>query len=145
MSRLTVAQKLDQLAALVHNAAPAGVGSDALLQLLGGTFERRTLQRRLAQLVAQGRIAVRGEGRATRYYPHHPPHQPVAATPPAASASASAATDTANYVPTTAEGAEIRAAISQPRHLRKPVAYQLDFLSQYQPNHTAYLPPGLRE
>ncbi|MCZ8094780.1 MAG: hypothetical protein O9331_14975, partial [Acidovorax sp.] len=142
----TLAQELDQLAVLIHNTGSAGVSSDALLQQLGGTHERRTLQRRLARLAEQGRITVRGEGRATRYHPSNPSHpqQPAAeATPPAAWATA--APITADYVPTSAEGAEIRAAISQPRHLRKPVGYQLDFLSQYHPNDTAYLPPDLRE
>ncbi|MBX9831574.1 MAG: Fic family protein, partial [Burkholderiaceae bacterium] len=81
----------------------------------------------------------------TRYHPSHPQQQPADVTPPAASASASAAPVTADYVPTSTEGAEIRAAISQPRHLRKPVGYQLDFLSQYHPNDTAYLPRELRE
>ena len=46
MPRPTLAQELDQLAVLIHNAGPAGIGSDALLQQLGGTHERRTLQRR---------------------------------------------------------------------------------------------------
>ncbi|MDZ7937175.1 MAG: Fic family protein [Rhodoferax sp.] len=32
----------------------------------------------------------------------------------------------------------------QPRHLRKPVGYQLQFLEAYVPNVTAYLPPELR-
>ncbi|WP_010459342.1 Fic family protein [Acidovorax radicis] len=146
MPRPTLAQELDQLAVLIHNAGPAGVGSDALLQLLGGTHERRTLQRRLARLSEQGRITVRGEGRATRYHPSNPSHPqqpPAEAAPPAAWGTAAPAI--ADYVPTSAEGAEIRAAISQSRHLRKPVGYQLDFLSQYHPNDTAYLPHDLRE
>jgi hypothetical protein len=143
MPRPTLAQELDQLAVLIHNAGPAGIGSDALLQQLGGTHERRTLQRRLARLAEQGRITVRGEGRATRYHPSHPQQSPAEATPPAAWATA--APVTADYVPTSAEGAAIRAAISQPRHLRKPVGYQLDFLSEYHPNDTAYLPHDLRE
>lgn len=146
MPRTTLAQELDQLAALIHQAGTAGVGSDALLQQLGGTLERRTLQRRLARLAEQGRITVRGEGRATRYHPSNPSHpkaSPAESTPPAAWTTA--VPSTADYVPTSAEGAAIRAAISQPRHLRKPVGYQLEFLSQYHPNHTTYLPPALRE
>lgn len=50
-----------------------------------------------------------------------------------------------DYIPTSSEGADIRAHVSQPRHLRSPVGYRLEFLEQYHPNHTAYLPQGLRE
>ncbi len=49
------------------------------------------------------------------------------------------------YVQTSAEGQEVRAYVSQPRQLRRPVGYQLEFLEQYHPNHTAYLPQNLRE
>ena len=49
------------------------------------------------------------------------------------------------YVPTSAEGADIKAYVRQPRHLRRPVGYRMEFLEQYHPNHTAYLPEGLRE
>lgn len=49
------------------------------------------------------------------------------------------------YVPTSPDGAEINAFVRQPRALRPPVGYKLEFLEQYHPNHTAYLPPGLRD
>lgn len=49
------------------------------------------------------------------------------------------------YVPTSPEGLEIKAYVRQPRALRPPVGYQLAFLEQYHPNHTAYLPPALRD
>ena len=49
------------------------------------------------------------------------------------------------YVPTSPEGAEIKAYVRQSRTLRPPVGYKLEFLEQYHPNHTAYLPPGLRD
>ena len=58
------------------------------------------------------------------------------------------ATDTADtvqatveiYVPTSPEGETIKARVRQPRQLRPPVGYKLDFLEHYHPNHTAYLP-----
>jgi len=49
------------------------------------------------------------------------------------------------YVPTSPEGAEIKAYVCQPRALRPPVGYQFKFLEQYHPNHTAYIPQGLRD
>jgi len=44
-----------------------------------------------------------------------------------------------------AKGEEIRDYISQPRHLRSPIAYRPEFLEQYHPNHSAYLSAELRE
>ena len=46
-----------------------GVGVDGLLRVLGDGVARRTLQRRLAELVAQGRVLTRGEARALKYFP----------------------------------------------------------------------------
>ena len=145
MPRITQPQELDMLAELI-GAAPEGVGIDTLLQQLGNNPPRRTLQRRLALLVAQQRIDMRGEKRATRYHPLPPPDgsgaHKVPATPTPQPLPQSPAT---NYVPTSAEGADIRAHVSQPRHLRNPVGYRLEFLEQYHPNHTTYLPHNLRE
>ncbi len=53
--------------------------------------------------------------------------------------------ETGPYVPISAEGEAIKAYVRQPRHLRKPVVYRTEFLEQYHPNHTAYLPLKLRE
>jgi len=141
MPRLTPPQALDQLAEWI-NASTDEVGIDGLLQQHGNRIPRRTLQRHLALLVEQKRIGVRGEGRATRY--HRLP-QPGASAQTSTAVATAVPPSTADYVPTSTEGADIRATVSQPRHLRKPVGYQLDFLSSYEPNHTAYLPPGLRE
>ncbi len=148
MPRITPPQELDMLAEMI-GAAPDGMGIDTLLRQLGNNPPRRTLQRRLALLVEQQRIDMRGEKRAARYYPPPPQvssgtrgtHQvpaPPATQPPTQSPAA-------DYVPTSAEGAEIRAHVSQPRHLRNPVGYRLEFLEQYHPNHTTYLPPHLRD
>ena len=48
------------------------------------------------------------------------------------------------YVPISPEGEEIKAYVRQPRQQRKPVSYKVDFLEQYRPNQTAYLPESLR-
>lgn len=109
---------------------PDGIGSDALLQALGSGWQRRTLQRRLAMLVGQERIYMRGQGRAARYVGAP---QAIAIAPSEA------------YVPTSLEGEEIKAYVRQARALRKPVGYQLAFLEQYQPNHSFYLSQDLRD
>ena len=141
MPRVTPPQELDALAALIR-AEPEGIGIEALSHRLGGSPQLRTLQRRLAVLVAQGRIQMIGDRRGARYRAPvnaarstHEPVRPGVSSP--------ASTDI--YLPTSVEGAEIRAYVTQPRQLRRPVGYQLDFLAQYHPNHTHYLPQDLRE
>ncbi|MDO9334468.1 MAG: Fic family protein, partial [Dehalococcoidales bacterium] len=49
------------------------------------------------------------------------------------------------YVPISLEGEQIKTYVRQPRQLRPPVGYKLEFLEQYHPNQTAYLPKGLRD
>ena len=129
MPQITPQTELDQLLALIA-AQPGGLGIDAINQSLGSSLSRRTLQRRLAVLVKQGRIQRLGEARSVRY---------VCAPMPTLQASGE------EYVPVSPEGEEIKAYVRQPRAMRAPVSYQLAFLEQYHPNHTAYLPPSLRE
>lgn len=139
MPRITSPQELDMLVELI-GSAPEGMGIHAIAQALGDRYQRRTLQRRLALLVEQRRIEPLGEKRATRYRGLSKGvslgDAPAQATRPAAAQ---------DYVPVSPEGMEIRAYVSQPRHLRTPVGYRVEFLEQYHPNHTAYLPQRLRE
>jgi hypothetical protein len=123
-----------ELVLLIERIAehPDGVGIDALLRGLSDSVQRRTLQRRLASLVAQGNIQKSGEARAARYRPA-PPSSPALAPVP-----------TEPELPTSPEGRDIRAYVRQARQFRQPVGYRVAFLEEYQPNHTAYLPPALR-
>lgn len=145
MPRTLPATELDSLVDLIA-AYPDGLGIEAIAKLNGDAVPRRTLQRRLALLVSQGRIQTAGEARAVRYLCRP---QPAQANAPAHSNAAEAgkpaqAIDEA-YVPMSPEGAEIKAFVRQPRAQRPPVGYHVAFLAQYQPNHTTYLPPSLRE
>lgn len=154
MPRVTPSHELDALAELI-GAAPGGLGVEALSQRMGGALHRRTLQRRLALLLAQGRIRLQGQGRAVRYLPPAASSALSSLSPPGGASDSSPHPATAlramepppaqSYVPTSREGSEIRAYVGQPRTLRRPVGYQLNFLEAYHPNHTAYLPPALRE
>lgn len=132
MPRLTTQQALDRLLELIA-PYPDGIGIEELLQAHGHQLQRRALQRRLAKLIEQGRIQTLGEARAVRYKPAH------AAVERKDQAAAEI------YVPTSPEGAAIKAFVRQPRQLRPPVGYRLEFLEQYHPNHTAYLPQALRD
>lgn len=135
----------DQFAPLVEliSCHPDGIGLEALVQALPG-MPRRTLQRRLAELVRQQRLVTVGRARALRY-------RPVAATPlrygDSAPPSPLVAREPAPEarIPFSPEGLAIQAAVRQPRQQRMPVGYDVDLLSQYHPNETAYLPAALRE
>ena len=141
MPRITPQIELDRLVELVSEHQN-GVGIDAIARMLGNGLQRRTLQRRLALLVARGQIQMRGVARSVQYV-----HTPQTVEGVAAIQNAG---DTVRafgevYVPTSQEGQEIKAYVRQPRALRTPVGYKLEFLERYHPNHTAYLPQGLRD
>ena len=139
MPRVTPTQELDELVEHL-GTTPDGMGIETLAQQLGTPLPRRTLQRRLALLVEQQRIEMLGERRSARYRRRTSPAVRAEA-PEAAWRTAPPPDD----MPVSAVGAEIRAYVTQPRHLRSPVGYRQSFLAQYHPNHTAYLPPALRE
>ncbi len=85
---------------------------------------RRTLQRWLATLVADGRLEVTGRGKKRRY--HVPRAVPDRFSP--------------------SEGGEsVRAQIRRPLSARSPVGYNAALLEGYRPNVDHYLPAGLRE
>lgn len=134
-------QVLDRLVALISEQQD-GIGIDAISVALEGAVPRRTLQRRLALLVEQGRLQKLGEARSVRYLP--PPRIMATATIHESAGDVLHAT-AENYVPTSPEGEEIKAYVRQPRHMRQPVGYKQELLEQYHPNQSAYLPQGLRD
>lgn len=102
-----------------------------MLHESGLALQRRSLQRRLAVLVEQGRIRVEGQARAVRYFPVLQDESPSGV------ASSSADAEIEPYVPVSAEGEAIKVYVRQPRHLRKPLVYQTEFLEQYLSSHRA--------
>jgi len=141
MPRITPQRELDHLVALISEH-PDGIAIDGLLQALGNSVQRRTLQRRLALLVGQKRIQTLGEARSVRYFGG--PSSSMTGWCATAQAQSTLAGGEV-YVPTSPQGEEIKAYVRQPRQLRPPVGYKLEFLEQYHPNQTAYLPQGLRD
>jgi len=121
---------------------PDGVGIAQLLEHEKLGLTHRTLQRRLAALVENGRLITEGDARALRY--KVPPAKDI--TLPSVTASAALGEVQAEtYVPISPEGEEIKAHVRQPRQARRPVSYNPDFLENYRPNETAYLPEALRK
>lgn len=129
MPKVISPSELEKIVGLIAHF-PGGMGVDGLAQALGAGVTRRTLQRRLALLVEQKRIVCAGAGRGLRYL--SPPQTVTAPVAPEA------------YIPISAEGEQIKAYVRQPRQQRKPVSYKNEFLEQYHPNQTAYLPESLR-
>lgn len=86
---------------------------------------RRTLQRRIAMLVEQGRARAEGHGQTRRY--KAPPPEP--ATP-------------GDW--RRAGGREVERLVRRPLAERKPVGYKRDLLDRYRPGVDFYLPEVLR-
>lgn len=138
MPRVVLNEELKKLTELVGRF-PEGAAIGEIAAALGGEVSRRTLQRRLAQLVEQGCLKPQGVGRAAKYR-----------TAPTTDTAVLEADDEGGatgevYVPTSPEGEEIKAYVRQPVQRRRPVGYNLEFLHSYTPNQISYLPEILRD
>jgi hypothetical protein len=91
---------------------------------------RRTLQRRLALLVKNGRLVGISERGGRRYRIPEIKDKIVEEKKPATYR---------EIIPLSQESEDIRAIIAQPISSRKPVGYQTEFLDSYRPNMTSYL------
>ncbi len=133
------AQELDHLQRIIR-ARPLGASLKELLAIPELGFPKRTLQRRLDQLVSADRLAPKGQGRARRYLAREQDHFPMTSRvreePPVYKTRNDWLSPPAR---------EIRAVIQLPVSERMPVGYQGAFLDAYQPNRTFYLPEILRK
>jgi DNA-binding Lrp family transcriptional regulator len=122
MPKIVQPTEFDEIAKAVARL-PAGAALEEIAAAIGGELSRRTLQRRLAELVAEGRITGGREKKAFKYRLAPVPiaFMGVAETdkPPARSEI---------YVPLSVEGAEIKAYVRLPVYERRPVGYDVAFL-----------------
>jgi len=132
----------ESLAAIEQAVArhPDGASLSDVVAALPEKLADRTLQYRLKYLVDKGRLITEGEGRRwTRYRvpaavaPGALAEEAPKAVPPAAEKAEDAA------VPLSPASEEMRAYLSQPLNVRKPVGYNRVFLDSYRPNETFYL------
>ena len=130
-----------ELEAIVDVVAglPDGGSVDAVRGALNLGISRRTLQRRLAALVSEGRLVRTGGGPGTRYLVPD-----VQATPPGQSADVGAPASVDYHLPLSSEGASISRAVRAPIQKRTPVGYRREFLDDYRPGETWYLSAELR-
>lgn len=100
---------------------------------------RRTLQRRLAQLVKEGQVLAISARGGRRY-------RAVAAERSwrLEESRAPYFTQAGHEIVLSPAAQEIRRSVLRPISVRRPVGYNAAFLENYRPNETAYLPPALR-
>jgi hypothetical protein len=132
-------KELDAIVAVVA-AQPEAVPVSVILRELPPELEKRTLQRRLALLVEHKRLIAEGEAKGRRY------RAPLAITGAGSRIVGNATVEARGevYVPLSPEGEEIRRAVRAPIQNRQPVGYRREFLDDYQPNVTHYLPAETR-
>ncbi len=133
--------ELDAILAAVA-AHPEGVQVSAIRDGLPYDLPPRMLQRRLARLVEQKRLIAEGQGKGRRY------RAPGTITGTGAFRATLNATSEGRgeiYVPITPEAESIKRAVRAPIQDRRPVGYQRNFLDDYRPNVTWYLPAETRQ
>lgn len=145
MPKIVSSAELSAVVAAVADGGDGGVGVDAL----GKRFPelpRRTLQRRLAKLVQEGRLSAIGNGPARRYCLPERETDAGSADAPAYGVApiidVRAARDDGR---TTPAANKLRQAVRQPLSQRVPVGYRREFLDAYVPNESFYLPGAVRE
>ena len=117
-----------------------GARIEQIYAALEGKISRRSLQRRLADLVEQKRIIKEGRTKGSRYrLPQHTNDTSLREKP-----------DTSNpindtYIPLSSEAEKDKRAIHKSIQSRQPVGYNRSFLDSYRPNSTFYLPAETRQ
>ena len=139
MPRVIRSEEFDQIAEVVGRF-PDGAELDEILVAIGGGLSRRTLQRRLADLIAERRVVGGREQKSFKYR-----LAPITGILEVTEGSDRMEAQGEVYVPTSRVGAEIKAYVRQPIQGRRPVSYNITFLEAYRPNITWYLPENLRQ
>jgi hypothetical protein len=123
---------------------PAGRAMEELSARLANRVSRRSLQRKLAEWVADGQIRAVGRMKGRRYllpglydgWKRVAPAGVIAE--PHSSFEAQGAQE--EYPPISTAAREVRALIRRPILERPSIGYRRAFLDEYRPNETAYLP-----
>ncbi len=119
---------------------PGGASIEEISSLLEQDIHRRTLQRRLAFLVAKKELIQEGAARNSKYR-----LASLMATADLQVPKFSLEAHAETYIPITKEGEQVKQAVRLPVQQRKPVGYNRTFLDAYQPNKTFYLSEKIRQ
>jgi Fic family protein len=143
-------QITNDLRHIVAQSGAAGIGMAAIERALvasGQPMPRRTILRRLDDLIAAGAVHSSGNKRAVVYRAAVRAQQWPSAQPQAMQVREPERSTLVNapmQVPLSAQALEIRDHIRQPLAQRPTVAYQRSMVDQYVPNQSAYLSPEQR-
>ncbi len=133
-TRAELARQRQRIAEIVRdnpNGLPKRAVAAEYTRRHGEVIAVRTLQRRLEELVIDGQLLLRGEGRRASYLP-------------ASTADTESAATVAGGPALSAQGARLRALVRLPTSRRTPVGYVPDWLFSYVPGESWYLPKGIR-
>ena len=110
-----------------------GASIGDIIPEVDSSLTRRTLQRRLAKLIAENKLRADGEKKGKRYYAVRPSQGFTGLEVEAAG------------FPISTLGRTLMSKVSKPSYMREPVGYNRDFLDSYKPNESFYLTESIRE
>jgi len=116
-----------------------GASVKDISDIMENLLPRRTLQRRLGQLVAQKKLIRKGRGRGSKYIKKE--RAVMEATLPALKFK----THAELYIPISQEGNQIKQMVREQVQNRQPVGYNRKFINDYIPNTTFYLSFEIRQ
>jgi len=117
---------------------PDGASLLGVLGAMNPRPARRSLQRWIALLVAEGKLIQEGAGRTARY-------RLAESSKPSESSGPRAVAATPEEIEVSIEADEVRQAVRRAVIHRTPAGYNADFLNSYVPNRTFYLPTSARD
>ena len=112
-----------------------GTGTlDDIRKVITSEQDKRTLQRRLKELVEEEVVKVSGKGRATKYSLEIKPESAINQAD-----TRSEVIEAKSIIPLSHAAKAIEKVVSQPIQQRKPTGYNREFLDSYKPNVSSYL------
>ena len=132
MAKLAEAKELDLIEKIISSLG-FNATREGIQVKLSNAIHPRTLQRRLAQMIKDEKVRAIGTGRSRRYEVIAPALETLSKT-------------VVKFpIPLSAEADHIRQYVQQKIQYRTPVAYERNFLEEYQPNQTFYLSEEIRK
>ena len=125
---------------------PEGASIDDIARASAIDLPRRTLQRRLATLVKDGRLILEGRGRGSRYRISGSVFAGLEPVEFSLELSPGELTvdDLEVGIPLSSEGQSVKRMVRAPIQERRPAGYDRAFLDCYRPNETFYLSAEVR-